>query len=132
MDTSKATPRPWNLHRAYDGALMHVESGVEGVPDWDSAYLVISKGDRFIAHVNMRTPNGMGWPDVETEEEMRSNAALILRAVNSFDALVEALKGCEELLSAICEVIRAGNPPPHGVERLGAARAALALAEEKP
>lgn len=48
------------------------------------------------------------------------------------DAAPDLLAACEksvELLSAICEVICVGNPPPHSVETLSTSRAAIAKAK---
>ena len=46
--------------------------------------------------------------------------------------LLEACKRGEELLGAICEVICADTPPPHGGECLAIMRAAIAKAEGTP
>lgn len=51
------------------------------------------------------------WPDRgHGEAEQRANAALIVRAVNSHDALVEALRG---LYEAALDTIATGVPAAH-------------------
>jgi len=62
-------------------------------------------------------------------EECEANAALVARAVSAHEKLVTACKECERLLSAICEVVCPGNPPPYGAEVLALTRAAIAAAE---
>ena len=67
MKTGKATPRPWT----------------NGELDGITIYLWDEDQDRFIAEVKAE--------DVSTEVA-EANARLIVRAVNSFDAMREALK----------------------------------------
>lgn len=62
-----------------------------------------------------------------SKDEASANAALIVRAVNSHSALVEA---CEAALDLLDPVVGMNNPPipPTSNEVLAKARAALALA----
>ena len=98
MNTDKATPRPWGIDR-------------DGVTLTMSGQIVATA----IA------------PDGATIAEQRANAALIVRAVNSFDAIAARVRAMALDPSARCEqyAMLLGE--------IGtAARAALALTDQEP
>ena len=81
-ETDRATPRPWH------------NGGQVVFPD-DRAGCTIAVLPDDEARV---TQNGVVYGPCMTTEEQRANAALIVRAVNAHEALVEA---CEAALAAI-------------------------------
>ena len=103
--TDKATPRPW--YEADD---------LEVVTRQGFTIASILHDDGFV-----------------TNEQASADRALIVRAVNSYDELVEALRVCEQDLSDITNA--ADNGEPYSLDELAAfkgtamAHAALAKAE---
>lgn len=93
------TPRPWNLHPYYDGKPVVVTPSDGGKP-WEVGSVFIAKGEAIIAEVRFMTCTD-GWPHLSTPERMKAHADFILRAVNSHDALVEALKLCRGNVSSL-------------------------------
>ena len=71
VDLSKATARPWQLHSERPG--------------------------EFVAGNFLYLPTCPG--KGEPEEVWQANAALIVQAVNSFEALREALQACQQLFA---------------------------------
>lgn len=106
------TPLPWNLHRAYEGELMAVPEG-GGVQAFVAASLVIARGEQIIAEVKMASGlAGRGFPQVESEAEMRGNAALILTACNAHPHLaaqVADLTAKVEALDTECDRLILGR-----------------------
>lgn len=100
--TDKATARPWTLHDI----------------DMDRATICGDGGERYVASVQIwQTPRICGEFD---EPERKANAALIVRAVNSFDPMREALEAqdvadkhpltcddCEPHGSYVCDEMQA-------------------------
>jgi hypothetical protein len=86
------TPLPWNLHPAYDGKPFVVTAETPEDNPWCSATLIIARGTQIIAMVEMCTCETPGFPRVTNESEMRANADLILRTVNSHEALLTACR----------------------------------------
>ncbi len=115
--TGKPTPTPWRInHRITDG----------GAP-------MIEGCNRWIAKVYFEGGS--------EDPEVHANAALIVRAVNAHEALVEALEGIHPIIERQCERFIPHDAPPEMVEqirqtrahktamaRVEAIRAALALA----
>ena len=106
MNADNTTPRPWGLER--DG-------------------ITLTMGGQIVATAIA--------PDGASIAEQRANAALIVRAVNSFDAMRAALRPFAALLSAH-HADMPDNRPVFGINDalftvgdLHAARAALALAD---
>lgn len=97
------TPTPWNLHRAYDGELLAVPSE-EGRSAFVAASLVIAKGDKIIAEVKMQSGAEGGWPTVETDVELRANAALIVEAVNAHASLLAQAASASALAEALARI----------------------------
>ena len=108
-ETDRATPRPWNT----GGVMTSVE--------------VWPKGWNVPMHIADCDPRGRS-PD--SEQERVANAALIVRAVNSHDALVEALEGMVKLNSLLLEKTDGGFYSAGNNGYIQQARAALALARE--
>lgn len=107
---SKATPRPW----------------VAQPEESDKPYIRIRGtrlGERYKI-VNVLTPVLHG-EDPREADETRANAALIVRAVNSFDELVAA---CEALIADVVSQAATGDCGQFDPEKVPAviqARAAL-------
>lgn len=88
MTTTKHTPTPWNIHRAYiEEKPFLVE--LENEEPYIVFYTRIASGDKIIGQINMDTAN-VGWPCVDSVIECKANAALIVRAVNAHEELVRA------------------------------------------
>lgn len=117
---SNATPRPWVAHKQWPAYIIpasDAEKRLGGSVDADHDRNVYAT---IIARANH---DERGFAHDTTKAQAAANAALIVRAVNAHEALVEALKDGIEAL-AFCE--RAGmkiNPPS-----LDKMRAALSLA----
>jgi hypothetical protein len=108
---TEATPRPW---RAHSGII------VSDTPNGEyktSAVAYVGEEFRHCAGL----PSG---------DERDANAALIARAVNSFEALVSALREAERFLDYFAEGRTAFVGPGTPKSCLAQVRAALAKAEE--
>lgn len=81
--TDGATPRPWRVH----------ENG------GDATWLTILQGAWDISHNDAENPGVVASARYSgmSPAENRANAELIVRAVNSHDQLVEALKAVQRL-----------------------------------
>lgn len=117
MDTSKATARPWVIHQSsrYRGDInmawdIATEAATWDAKDYDEDEDTMGTWQFPADYRRIATTSDMG-------PEAKANAALIVRAVNSHDALVAALR---DLLD---------GSEPWDV-RATQARAALALAEQ--
>lgn len=87
-----ATERPWVIRENMEEGVFCNSFSIETkekVSEWF--------GERVIC----RLPTGF-------DRENKANAALIVRCVNSHDALVEAVKGCLESQSIVLDMIRNG------------------------
>jgi hypothetical protein len=94
MTERKNTPLPWSKHDYIgDGKTMTHIVGARG-DEWDSVRIAIGSDATLIgsveADINQTKP--CGYPTPKTAEEVEANADLLLRAVNSFDALLDACK----------------------------------------
>ena len=108
-ETDRATPRPWRVwdSRPNRNNLLFVEA--------------VQEPEKLIAALMVTN-----YPDDEAE----ANAALIVRAVNSFDALTAALQGMVKLNSLLLEKTDGGFYSAGNNGYIQQARAALALAGE--
>jgi hypothetical protein len=70
------TPTPWSVEMPMDEEFAIVQSGLEAY-EW-----------QFIAVCPVTTPSEGGFP----RQQAKANAAFIVKAVNSHDALVKALE----------------------------------------
>ena len=85
VDLSKATPRPW---RVSSFVPWYIIPGDEGMPVCSLAEF---NENGTVEHI---------FPD-EDAEQARNNAALIVQAVNSFDAMREALELAEATIKRL-------------------------------
>ena len=97
MNADKATPRPWSIN---------------SWPQRDAEIRIGAAGTPLIATVHLRDTSING---------QRDNAAMIVRAVNSFDAMREALAWALDQIEDDLDLDHQ--------EAFAAARAALALAD---
>jgi hypothetical protein len=81
---------------------------------------------QFIAVCPVGTPAEGGFP----RQNAKANAALIVRAVNSHDALVKALNGMVEMYADMVNSGDCGFWDPEKVKEVIAARGALSLASQ--
>lgn len=81
------TKLPWNIHPLYADAKSYAFQHQGN--DLVAFEVTIASGDKTIGDVRM--VSGGIFPRVDNEQECRDNAVLILKAVNSHDALVAAL-----------------------------------------
>ncbi len=94
MSERKNTPLPWSKHVFTRGGekVDHIVDPELG--EWDHVRIAIGSDATLIgsieADINQSTP--CGYPMPKTIEEVRANSDLVLRAVNSFDDLLEAAK----------------------------------------
>jgi hypothetical protein len=115
---SKHTPTPWYAGRM-DAVSYHAED-VESGP-YKNIYVNDPNGKM---HLGDRLPAVVCEVFGALGADCRTNAAYIVRAVNSHEALLAALKG----MVALWDRVHPGNPPL-GMLTVNSARAAIALAE---
>lgn len=75
----KHTEGPWNFHESYDPWPGDIRT-VPGETGFDYAVIQIAKGDVRIAQVEWDNAKNGGHPSVESLEEMRGNALIMLAA----------------------------------------------------
>jgi len=117
------TAGPWNFHEHYH-PFDDTISVVNSEDGFHYKTITIAKGATRLAEVIWDDANFGGYPLVETVEEMKANARLILAAPE----LLEALKSTRRYLAG--RVARSGTGPGSDEDKaLEAARAAIAKAE---
>jgi hypothetical protein len=119
MDKQKAveaTKRPWKVAQPVlkIGAERTIQIGADSC-DWR------------VGHLSCVLPNDCGIQDIEREERLKADAALIVRAVNNYDGLVAALEAVDESVFSIGREDR----PPEFEEALAKVRQALAAARDE-
>ena len=87
-ETSKATPRPWQVSRSNAGA----------IPPHFQPLEIIGRG----GNASVAAQLGIG-------PEANANAALIVKAVNAHDSLVEALKDCADFMGSVAGTERVSD-----------------------
>ena len=112
MSLSKHTPTPWEyVHESSDYGT--------GDPTITFGFIQQCEDQEFIiASLIVDVPDG------------RANGEFIVRAVNSHDALVAALKEITEHYCALVNSGDAGSWDPEGDDEVKHARSALALVEQ--
>ena len=119
MSIDKATPRPWESSNAPG------DWGLGGCvfirPTNSRSSGLETPSPEDIASIEYRTPYCLGATTAEKNQYLiaQANAELIVRAVNSYDAMVEALEAVQQCFE------RTGSWPPSTTYKV---RAALKLA----
>lgn len=106
----RATAGPLTVHKARN------PNGLERSEDW----AIMAEG-QIIAECFGISGYRKDAP-IYQHQPAEANARLFAAAPDLFEALTE----CHELLTIICLVLCKNNPPPHGIERIEKAAAALA------
>lgn len=112
------TKLPWAEHPAYRDAKPYAFK-IDG-KELMALDITIASGDKLIGELRMSTGKG-GYAHVDNEQEARDNAALLFKAVNSYDALVAALQEAVAVIERI-------KPEKNGNGTIVRGRAALAKA----
>ncbi len=79
------TPTPWKVDKNW--------MGPESYGDGDGIPIFPTSGGVAICDIVARNAHGLSRPDIQQQAE--ANAALIVKAVNSYEAMLEALKGAQ-------------------------------------
>lgn len=105
QEPEKHTPTPWRIH------VFRTTLNSDG---FKLALLCVGKsmtGRDWTAYIESEDRTTVLQTDGATEEEAIANAQLVLRAVNNHDALVEALRRAQRLVTLLTvrQVIEAGD-----------------------
>jgi hypothetical protein len=119
-DTSKATTRPWCAQQ----------------PEEDGVFIIglrlDEKGNPYDTPTNGLVAAALPWPTELVAGDMsrcEANAAIIVKAVNSYDVMLEALKSIAEHMPKSTALEGGASAHSSHVRAADKVRAAIALAE---
>lgn len=109
------TKLPWNIHPEYLNEQPHEFTYLgQKLMALD---VVIASGGRIIGKIGMTTGNA-SYERVNTEQECRDNAALILKAVNVHQTLVDALSNAIDMLEVDYSMLHPNMKPLYDALKL--------------